>query len=57
VVPHVRLRERGFVLVPLAEIAADWIVPASRGAAAETVASLAGRVAAQGIRRFGVLDE
>ena len=56
-VPHARLRERGFVLVPLAEIAADWIVPASHGAAAETVASLATGVAAEGIRKIGVLDE
>ncbi len=56
-VPHARLRERGFVLVPLAEIAADWIVPASQGAAAETVASLASRMATQGIRKIGVLDE
>jgi 2-amino-4-hydroxy-6-hydroxymethyldihydropteridine diphosphokinase len=27
VVPHPRFRERGFVLQPLAEIAADWIDP------------------------------
>jgi len=26
-VPHPRLAERAFVLVPLAEVAADWIVP------------------------------
>ena len=57
VVPHSRLRERGFVAVPLAEIAAEWIVPASQGAPAETVASLADRVDTGGMRRIGVLGE
>jgi len=57
VVPHARLRERGFVLVPLAEIAADWIVPASQGQPAERVDSLADRVDTGGIRRIGVLGE
>jgi 2-amino-4-hydroxy-6-hydroxymethyldihydropteridine diphosphokinase len=57
VVPHPRLRERGFVLMPLSEIAADWIVPASRGEEADTVGSLADRVGRNGIRRIGVLDE
>ena len=57
VVPHSRLRERGFVLVPLAEIAAEWIVPASAGMAADSVGSLAERVGMDGIRRIGVLDE
>jgi 2-amino-4-hydroxy-6-hydroxymethyldihydropteridine diphosphokinase len=36
-VPHPRLRERAFVLVPLAEIAPDWIDPLTH----RTVASLA----------------
>ena len=57
VVPHGRLRERGFVLVPLAEIAAEWIVPASQGQPAERVDSLADRVDTGGIRRIGVLGE
>jgi len=57
VVPHRRLRERGFVLVPLAEIAADWIIPASRGEEAESVGSLAGKVGTDGIRRIGAIDE
>lgn len=57
VVPHSRLRERGFVLVPLAEIAAEWIVPASHGMPADSVGSLAERVGMDGIRRIGVLDE
>lgn len=33
--PHPRMRERAFVLVPLAEIAPDWIEPVSRRAIAE----------------------
>jgi len=57
VVPHGRLRERGFVLVPLAEIAAEWIVPGSQGQPAESVGSLADRVDTGGIRRIGVLGE
>jgi 2-amino-4-hydroxy-6-hydroxymethyldihydropteridine diphosphokinase len=28
-VPHPRFRERAFVLLPLAEIAADWVDPVS----------------------------
>jgi 2-amino-4-hydroxy-6-hydroxymethyldihydropteridine diphosphokinase len=50
-VPHPGLRERAFVLVPLAEIAADWIVPASHGEPATTVAELAARVGTEGLLR------
>lgn len=43
VVPHPRLHERAFVLLPLADIAPDWVVP-GRG----KVADLLGRVDASG---------
>jgi 2-amino-4-hydroxy-6-hydroxymethyldihydropteridine diphosphokinase len=39
--PHARLRERAFVLVPLAELTPDWVVPAGSGREAATVAELA----------------
>lgn len=35
--PHPRLRERAFVLVPLAEIASNWVEPVSGKAIAELV--------------------
>ncbi len=53
VVPHPRLAERAFVLVPLSEVAGDWRVP-GHGA---TVAELADRLEHDGVERVGPLEE
>jgi len=51
VVPHPRLHERAFVLVPLAELIPDAKVPASSGASAASVSELAARVDPGGVER------
>lgn len=47
--PHPRMCERAFVLVPLAEVAGDWPVPG----AGLTVGELAARADARGVVRLG----
>lgn len=51
VVPHARLRERGFVLFPLAELAPEWKVPDRDGETFTTVAALAARIEMEGNMR------
>jgi 2-amino-4-hydroxy-6-hydroxymethyldihydropteridine diphosphokinase len=48
-VPHPGLRERTFVIVPLSEIAADWVVPASHGHPEETVMQIRERLGTRGV--------
>jgi 2-amino-4-hydroxy-6-hydroxymethyldihydropteridine diphosphokinase len=46
--PHPRMTERAFVLVPLAEIAADWIEPVS----GTKIAKLMRNVDTSGVQPF-----
>lgn len=48
VVPHPRIAERAFVLVPLAEIAAELVHPGTRRTVAEMLAEVPGR---EGVER------
>jgi 2-amino-4-hydroxy-6-hydroxymethyldihydropteridine diphosphokinase len=40
ILPHPRLRERAFVLLPLAELAANWRHPATGEAISDLIAGL-----------------
>jgi 2-amino-4-hydroxy-6-hydroxymethyldihydropteridine diphosphokinase len=52
VVPHPRMRQRSFVMVPLAEIAPGRVIPASHGDREETVAEVVSRLDTTGVRFF-----
>ena len=47
-IPHPRMTERAFVLVPLAEIASDWIEPVSR----TKIAKLLSNIDTSGVQLF-----
>jgi len=49
-VPHPRLRDRAFVLVPLAEIAPDWVDPIT----GRTVQTLSQAIDQTGVRRLDI---
>ena len=49
-IPHPRLRERAFVLVPLAEIAPDWVDPVT----AQSVAQLCQAINCHGVERLAI---
>ncbi|MDO5622463.1 MAG: 2-amino-4-hydroxy-6-hydroxymethyldihydropteridine diphosphokinase [Paracoccus sp. (in: a-proteobacteria)] len=51
ILPHPRMQDRGFVLLPLAEIAADWRHPALGASVAELAARLSD-AARQGLEPF-----
>ncbi len=60
-VPHPRMHERGFVLLPLAELAPQWCHPVTGAALAELLANLppdtpAEPIEAEGAARSGAVD-
>lgn len=52
VVPHPLMHERGFVLIPLRDIAPEWRVPSSGDRPAVTVAELAAGVSSEGVEEW-----
>lgn len=48
-VPHPRMRERAFVLIPLAEVAPEWVHPET----GLTVRELAAAISAEDVERWG----
>jgi 2-amino-4-hydroxy-6-hydroxymethyldihydropteridine diphosphokinase len=53
VIPHPRMRERAFVLIPLAEIAPFTIEPIS----GQTIQQMASNIAPQGISKIGTVSK
>lgn len=49
-IPHPQMCDRAFVLIPLAEIAPDWIEPRS----GESIATLANKLESSGVNLFSV---
>lgn len=49
IIPHPRMNERAFVLVPLAEIAADWQEPKT----GKAIAKLASTIDTHGVKIYG----
>lgn len=55
VIPHPGLRERGFVLEPLAEIAPDWRDPSSKASVRQLFHRLKARRPRARLRRIGLI--